>query len=99
MLVVAIVSKGFVPVGNVSGDIKPVIESRALLSGVGDTNDDANGADIDKVAAARGLKRGVDVWPILVVVIADGESSEVAAFIIVLTIDTSPIFVGVVGMA
>ena len=87
------------PVGSVGGGTKAVVEGGASPSGVGDTNDDANGADIDEVAAAGGPKRGVGVWPVLVVVIAGGGSTEVAAFIIVPTVGIGPVSVGVVGVA
>ena len=69
----------------------------ALPSGVGDTDDDANGADIDEVAAAGGPKGEVSVWPVLVVVIAGGGSAADAGFTIGSTAGAGPVPVGGVG--
>lgn len=99
MLVIAIASEEYVPVGNISGDSKVVIQGGALPNGMGDINDDANGIDIDEVAAIWSPKRGVGVWPVLIVVMTDGESIKVVAFIIIRTVDISPISVDVVSMA
>ena len=43
-------------------------------------------------------KRGVNIWLVLVVVIARKKSIKVAVFIIVLTIDIGPVFVGIIGV-
>ena len=69
----------------------------ALPSGVGDTDDDANGGDIDEVAAAGGPKGEVGVWPVLVVVIAGGGSAADAGFTIGSTAGAGPVPVGGVG--
>lgn len=55
VLVVIIVSKRHMPVGNVNGGIKIVVKSEALPSKMRDMNNDANDADINEVAAAEGL--------------------------------------------
>ena len=99
MPVIAIAGEKHVPISNVGGDTKTVVESKALLNRVENTNNDANGADMNKVAVTGGSKRGVGVWPVLIVVIISRESTEVAEFIIVLTVDISPVSFGVVGVA
>ena len=61
MLVVAIADEGHMPVGSIGNSIKVVVEGRALPNRIGDTNDDANSANIDEVAAAEGPKRGIGI--------------------------------------
>ena len=78
------------------GDAEEVLIG-ASPSGVGDTDDDANGADIDEMAAAGGPMGEDGVWPMLVVVIAGGGLTKVAAFIIGPTVGIGPVSVGVVG--
>lgn len=98
MLVIATADESHVPVNNVSGCIKAVIKSQALLNEIGDTNDDTNGTNIDEVTTTWSPKRGVNIWLVLVVVIARKKSIKVAVFIIVLTIDIGPVFVGIIGV-
>ena len=99
MLVVATADEGHMPVNSISSGIKAIIEGGALSSGIEDTNDDTNNADIDEVAAAGGPKRGVDIWQVLIVVIADGESIKVTTFIIVPSIGIGPVFSSIIGAA
>ena len=68
------------------GDAEEVLTG-ASPSGVGDTDDDANGADIDEVAAAGGPKGEVGVWSVLVVIITGGGSTK----------DAWPVLVGVIA--
>lgn len=49
------------PISNVSGGIKAVVENRALPSKVRDTNNNANDTDINEVAVIGGPKRGVGI--------------------------------------
>ena len=98
MLMVAIANEGHMPIDKVRDSIKTLVKGGALFSKVRDINYDANCADIDKVTAARGFKRGVGLWLMLVVVIAGGKLTKVAAFIIVLTVDIGSISIGVIDM-
>lgn len=66
---------------------------------MGDTNNDANSIDINKVAIARGPKREVDIWPMLIVVIASKKSTQDIAFIIIPIIDIGLVSVGIIDMA
>ena len=86
------------PINKVGDSIKTIVKSKALLSGLKDINKNANSADINKKADTGGLKKRDNIWLILVVVIADRESTKVAAFISLSNIDISPIFVSVVGI-
>lgn len=61
MLVIATASEGYMPVRSINNSIKAVVESEALPIEVKDTNNNANGTDINKITAAEGLKGGVYV--------------------------------------
>lgn len=61
------------PVSRENGDTKVVIEDRTLLDGIGNTNNNTNGTNINKMAALKGSKKGVCVSLVLVVVIASGK--------------------------
>lgn len=98
MLIIATAGKSHIPVNSVGNGTKVVIKSGALSSEVEDTNNDINGANINEVTTIWGPKRRVDIWLVLVVVIADKESIKVVVFIIVLTIDISSVFVGIIGV-
>lgn len=78
------------------GDAEEV-QTEASPSGMGDADDDTNGAGTDKLTAAGGRKGEVGVLPVLVVVIAGGGSTEDAAFIIGLTVGIGLVSVGAVG--
>lgn len=82
----------------VNDDTKTMVESGALSNRVGNIYNDANSANIDEIAVAGGPKRGVDIWLVLVVVIAGRKSTKVVTFIIVPIVSISPVFVNVVDM-
>ena len=99
MLIVGIAGESYVPVGSVNSDTKVVVKSRTLLNGVKNTNDNANGADINKITIVGSLKKRIDIWPLLIVVIASGELTKIIVFIIILIIGLGPISVGIIGVA
>lgn len=86
VLEVATISKSYMPVSNVNGGTKAVVEGQTLSSELEAINNDANDVDIDRVATVRNPKRKVSIWLILVVVITDRRLTKVAKLIIVLTI-------------
>lgn len=87
------------PTGNVGGGSKAVIENRALLNRVRDTNHDANSANIDKMAAIESPKKEVGIWPVLVIIITGKKLTKVLIFIIVFTVNISSIFISIVSQA
>ena len=99
MLIVATAGEKHVPISNVGGSTKAMIKDGALPYKMGNTNDETNSANIDELAAVRGLKREVSIWPMLVVVIASKKSTKVAIFIIVLIVGIGPIFIGIINVA
>lgn len=99
MLIVVTIGERYVPISNVSSSTKIMIKSGALSYTMGHTNDETNSADIDELAIARGLKREVSIWPMLVVVIAGKRSTKVIIFIIVLIVGIGPVFIGIINMA
>lgn len=54
--------------------------------------------NINKLAITKSLNREIDVWLVLVIIIASERSIKVIAFIIVLTIDIGLVFIGIVGV-
>lgn len=60
MLITAIASEDHISISNVGNSIKAEVEDGALFSGMGNTNDDVNGTNIDEVTATGSLKKGVD---------------------------------------
>lgn len=99
MLIVAIAGESYMPIGKISNSTKIGVESGALSNRRRDTYDNINNTDIDKVAIAGSPKRGIILWPVLIVVIACEKSTKVIAFIIVPTIGIGPFFIGVINMA
>lgn len=86
------------PINKIDNGTKIIVKSKTLLSGIENTNNNANSAGIMKKADIEGFKKGVNIWLILVIVIASRGSTKVATFIIFLNIDISPIFNSIVGM-
>lgn len=99
MLVVATTSECHMLVNKVGGSTKAVIEDGAFFNRVKDTNNDANSIDMDKVAIAGGPKREVDIWSMLIIVIASGKSTQDLTFILVPIIDIGLVSVSIIGMA
>lgn len=61
MLITATASEDHIPMSNVGNGIKAVIKDGALFSGMGNTNGDVNGIDIDEITATESFKKRVDI--------------------------------------
>lgn len=71
-------------------------QTKALLNGIKDADDDTKSTYTNILIVARGCKKEVGILPILVVVITDGRSTKDAIFIIGLIVGISLISIDIV---
>lgn len=86
------------PVSKVNNNTKTVIESKVLPSQVEDINNSADNDNINEIAITKSFQKGVNVWPILVIVIISERSTKIVAFIIVLIISIGLVFISVIDI-
>lgn len=78
-------------------DIEKVLTG-ALPSEIKNIDNKINSADINKIAAAKGSKREVGIWLVLIVVITNRRSTKVVVFIIGPIVNINSISISIIGI-